>query len=611
MKHARSFTSASSRRKLPILALALLALAYCSIALLTSALATPRSHSAGASSSSAAWLVDRDGAIYSMGGAPDYGSASNQWASPIVGMATTPNDGGYWEVARDGRIYPFGNAGNYGSASNEWYSPIVGMAATPDGQGYWEVAADGRIYAFGDAGNYGSAGSQHLNAPIVGMAVTPDGKGYWEVASDGGIFNYGNAGYYGSTGSIRLNQPVVGMATTPDGGGYWMAARDGGVFSFGNAAFYGATPARDLAPISAITATPDGEGYLEAATDGALYPHGDAASIGSTSGMSLGQPVVGAVLSVVSSIGSSTTPTTQPPTTTTTDPPTTTTTDPRPAPSPTPATTSPTTDPPAPTTTTTDPPAAPSSSGEMAAPAGYSASDMVLDDQFANLDNWNTYYGPGTQWNNKGDLPSGYTGGNQPDSNDECVYSASQDTLMSGGGVSLNDVPSSQFASQGYSESCGVLTSKNTLPSGGWYVQVKAQMPDTSGGMWPAIWALPSSSAQELDGFEGGWPGSSPNQQGHSDTFASSGQIQQVWSTPSGANVSSGYNTYGFQYIPGTGMRFYFNGTQVYSSSADLATENYYLFLQLQVASSQTSGWHTTGGSGTGSMKIAEVQVYS
>ena len=87
----------------------------------------------------------------------------------------------------------------------------------------------------------------------------------------------------------------------------------------------------------------------------------------------------------------------------------------------------------------------------------------------------------------------------------------------------------------------------------------------------------------------------SPNQQGHSDTFASSGQIQQVWSTPGGANVSSGYNTYGFQYIPGTGMRFYFNGTQVYSSSADLSTQSYYLFLQLQVASSGTSGWHTIG----------------
>ena len=263
------------------------------------------------------------------------------------------------------------------------------------------------------------------------------------------------------------------------------------------------------------------------------------------------------------------------------------------------------------TTTTTDPPATPSSSGEMAAPAGFSASDMVLDDQFANLDNWNTYYGPGTRWNNLGNLPSPYSGGNQPDSNDMAFYSPTQDVLMSGGGVALEATPNSQFSSQGYSWESGVLTSKNPLPSGGWYVQVRAQMPDTSAGFWPAIWALPSNSAQELDGFEGGWPGSSPNEQGHSDTFASSGQIQQVWPTPSGVDISSGYNTYGFQYIPGTGMRFYFNGTQVYSSSADLSTEDYYLFLQLQVASSQTSGWHTTGGTTPGSMQIAEVQVYS
>ena len=261
--------------------------------------------------------------------------------------------------------------------------------------------------------------------------------------------------------------------------------------------------------------------------------------------------------------------------------------------------------------TTTDPPATPSSSGEMAAPAGFSASDMVLDDQFANLDNWNTYYGPGTRWNNLGNLPSPYSGGNQPDSNDMAYYSPTQDVLMSGGGVALEATPNSQFSSQGYSWESGVLTSKNPLPSGGWYVQVRAQMPDTGAGFWPAIWALPSNSAQELDGFEGGWPGSSPNEQGHSDTFASSGQIQQVWPTPSGVDISSGYNTYGFQYIPGTGMRFYFNGTQVYSSSADLSTEDYYLFLQLQVASSQTSGWHTTGGTTPGSMQIAEVQVYS
>ena len=319
-------------------------------------------------------------------------------------------------------------------------APIVGMAATPDGKGYWEVASDGGIFSFGDANFYGSTGGLRLNAPIVGMETTSDGKGYWLVASDGGIFNYGDAGFFGSTGSIRLHQPVVGMAATPDGGGYWMAARDGGVFSFGDAPFYGATPALDLAPVSAITATPDGKGYWEAATDGAVYPHGDAASFGAN-GMSLSEPVVGAALSILSSPSSSSVP-----------------------------------------------------QGSMAAPAGFSASDKVLDDQFANLDNWNTYYGPGTRWNNEGNLPSPYSGGNQPDSNDMAFYSPTQDVLMSGGGVSLEATPNNQFSSQGYSWASGVLTSKNPLPSGGWYVQVRAQMPDTSAGFWPAIWALPSSS---------------------------------------------------------------------------------------------------------------------
>jgi hypothetical protein len=559
VKPAGRFTSAPRTHKVSLLALALLAVAYCSIAIVTSALTTRGPHSAGASSVPGEWLVDSNGGVFSMGGAPFYGSAGSQrLTAPVVGMAPTSNGGGYWEDASDGGIFAYGDAPFFGSMGGKHLNaPIVGMAATPDGKGYWEVASDGGIFSFGDANFYGSTGGLRLNAPIVGMETTSDGKGYWLVASDGGIFNYGDAGFFGSTGSIRLHQPVVGMAATPDGGGYWMAARDGGVFSFGDAPFYGATPALDLAPVSAITATPDGKGYWEAATDGAVYPHGDAASFGAN-GMSLSEPVVGAALSILSSPSSSSVP-----------------------------------------------------QGSMAAPAGFSASDKVLDDQFANLDNWNTYYGPGTRWNNEGNLPSPYSGGNQPDSNDMAFYSPTQDVLMSGGGVSLEATPNNQFSSQGYSWESGVLTSKNPLPSGGWYVQVRAQMPDTSAGFWPAIWALPSSSAQELDGFEGGWPGSSPNEQGHSDTFASSGQIQQVWSTPGGANVSSGYNTYGFQYIPGTGMRFYFNGTQVYSSSADLSTQSYYLFLQLQVASSGTSGWHTIGGSTPGSMQIAEVQVYS
>ena len=89
-------------------------------------------------------------------------------------------------------------------------------------------------------------------------------------------------------------------------------------------------------------------------------------------------------------------------------------------------------------------------SGEMAPPAGYSASQEVLEDQFANLNNWNTYYGPGTPWQNRGKLPSPYSGGNQPNSNDMAYYSPTQDVLMSGGGVSLEATPNNQFSSQGY-----------------------------------------------------------------------------------------------------------------------------------------------------------------
>jgi hypothetical protein len=619
VKHARPFTSASSRRKLPILALAFLALAYCLVAIVTSALTTPSSHSAGASSSSAAWLVDRDGAIYSIDGAPDYGSASNQWVSPIVGMAATPNDGGYWEVARDGRIYPFGNAGYFGSASNEWFSPIVGMAATPDGKGYWEVASDGRIYPFGDADSYGSAASQDLNAPIVGMAATPDGKGYWEVASDGGIFNFGDARYYGSTGSIHLNQPVVGMATTPDGKGYWMAARNGGVFSFGDAVFQGSTPAQGLAPISAITASPDGQGYLEAATNGALFPHGDAvAPLGSTKGMSLSQPVVGVVtVSVTVSSGGSTTtttqpapkttPTTQPTATTPTTQPATTTTSTQPAPK-----TTPTTQPPA-TTTTQPPTTSASSSGEMAAPAGYTSSQMTFDDSFSgsslNSSNWTSELAPGSNWNDE-DMPSGDSSAG---SNQAAYWAPSQVTVDNGLTLSARQTTSSDAGYSKFKWVSGVITSKFTLPTTGWYVQIRAQMPDTSDGMWPALWFLPSNSAQEFDGFEGGWTGNA-NQQGHSDLFLGSGQQQEVWST-SGTDITAGYNTYGFQYTPGKSVTVYFNGKQVDQvSSSDVSSEAYYMLIELQVASSATSGWHTALSSSTPSpsnMNISEVQVYS
>ncbi len=205
---------------------------------------------------------------------------------PIVGMATTPSDGGYWMVATDGGIFSYGDAQFYGSTGAiHLNKPIVGIAATSDGKGYWMVASDGGIFSFGDAAFYGSTGAIHLNKAIVGMAATPDGGGYWLVASDGGIFTFGDAAFYGSTGAIHLNRPIVGMTLTPSGHGYWLVAADGGIFTFGDAPFFGSTGNIRLnSPIVGMTPTPDGGGYWFTASDGGVFSYGDAPFFGSLGG---------------------------------------------------------------------------------------------------------------------------------------------------------------------------------------------------------------------------------------------------------------------------------------------------------------------------------------
>jgi hypothetical protein len=245
------------------------------------------------------YQVGAQGAIGYAGDANFFGDASTTPLNhPIVGMATTGDDGGYWLVASDGGIFNYGpSAGFFGSAGAiALNKPIVGMAPTFDttgtANGYWLVASDGGIFAYGKALFHGSTGSMHLNKPIVGMAPTPDGGGYWLVASDGGIFNYGTAGFYGSAGSLPLNKPIVGMAPTPDGRGYWLVASDGGVFSYGDAQFYGSTGAIRLAqPIVGMAAMPDGLGYWFSAADGGLFNYGTAPFLGSGVGLGLGQVV--------------------------------------------------------------------------------------------------------------------------------------------------------------------------------------------------------------------------------------------------------------------------------------------------------------------------------
>jgi hypothetical protein len=250
-------------------------------------------------------------------------------------------------------------------------------------------------------------------------------------------------------------------------------------------------------------------------------------------------------------------------------------------------------------------------SGGMTAPPGFT--HLVLDDTFANLNNWNTFYGPGVRWDNHGALPAPYSGGNMPGANDAALYSPAFIVVGGpGGGVTLKATPGGgPFASQGYTWQSGCLTSKAPMPGGEWYVQIKAKRPDTSAGMWPADWFLPANDAQELDGYEGGFTPGNANQQGHSTVFAATGTSGNIWQT--GVDLSAAFHVYGYHFKsgPAGGFTIYFDGRTMWQYLGNLTQQAYYLFLQLQVAAPQTSSWHTTGGTTPQSSEYAEVQIWT
>ncbi len=236
--------------------------------------------------------------IYSYDGAIRYWNpvtdSSGALATPVVGVASTPDGDGYWLTDAAGDVDALGSAVVYGALTGHALNaPIIHIVATPDGRGYWLVSGDGGIFSFGDARFFGSMGASHLNAPVVDMAPTPDGGGYWLVASDGGIFSFGDARFHGSMGGQHLNRPVVGMAADDATGGYWLVASDGGIFAF-DAPFLGSTGALHLVrPVIGMTALADGQGYWFVASDGGVFNEGAARFLGSMGGSPLDAPVVG------------------------------------------------------------------------------------------------------------------------------------------------------------------------------------------------------------------------------------------------------------------------------------------------------------------------------
>ena len=259
----------------------------------------------------------------------------------------------------------------------------------------------------------------------------------------------------------------------------------------------------------------------------------------------------------------------------------------------------------------------------MSAPAGYTAQQMIFDDQFSGttLDatKWSAFLGAqGSAWNDYGNLPAPYSGPNTPITENAAMFGPSQVSVDNG--LTLTATRNTNQYADTYPWISGVVTTegKFSLPVGGWYVQVKAKMPDQTQGMWPAIWFLPGvpgTAANEFDGYEGGFVGADPNQIMHSNYFADQGPEQKNYSVKS--DVTAGYHIYGFRFIPGHSITAYFDGRQVWqvdsSTDVTITPEPYEIILELQVAAPGTTWWHsgTTGATRSASMDIAEVRAYS
>ena len=259
----------------------------------------------------------------------------------------------------------------------------------------------------------------------------------------------------------------------------------------------------------------------------------------------------------------------------------------------------------------------------MAPPAGYSAGQLIFDDQFTgtSLDSahWNTFMGgQGAQIWNSGALPAGDSAaGTQVH---QTYFSPSQVTVNNG--LTLTMVPDTKYSSLGYGYRSGVVTSRDKFVLRSGYVQIKAKMSDSSQGGWPAIWFIDPSGgggSQEIDLQEAGF---TPASAGLSNATPANRVFVSTYHTPSGsqsdfgyatpAPMNAGFNTYGMEYVPGRSIKTYFDGRLVGSWTHSISTTPYEIVIWNAQANADTSGFHTTGGSPNLSpMTVAEVQAYA
>jgi hypothetical protein len=146
-------------------------------------------------------------------------------------------------------------------------------------------------------------------------------------------------------------------------------------------------------------------------------------------------------------------------------------------------------------------------------------------------------------------------------------------------------------------------------------VEVRAKMPDLTGGQWPAIWFLPArdGNGAEIDLFEGGFLAKTinPNQL-MAVNLINSGNQQQF--LDSQTDLSAGYHTYAMEYRQGSSIAFFLDGSNVYTYTRDVPVGPYFIILTNGIASPETAGWHTQVSDSTPAvnlMQVSHVRVLS
>lgn len=254
----------------------------------------------------------------------------------------------------------------------------------------------------------------------------------------------------------------------------------------------------------------------------------------------------------------------------------------------------------------------------LTVPAGYSASDLILDDTFATYDSsiWNKSIGSGQY----GIWPVGPKGsglstpGNQYNA---AYFSPANLNFGRPNGLDINCVRDTSIG--GYSFRSGCLSSYRLWALKEGYIQWLAMFPDMSTGAWPGLWLLDGLSSghdsnppSEQDAYEGGYANSkskNPNLAFASNSHGS-GNTQVVADAPS--TLAGTWQVVGCNFVPGKSFTTYLNGKQIANFTKNVTTDALEILINLQMAQN-ASPWHTNVSAATPNgidMTCGEVQVY-